>query len=337
MPPIDADTSALMTAEELAAINDTPSDAELDLLKAVAGDEPDDEDDDEGAAAAPAPAPASSPAPAPAATPAEATAAPPAATPAAPAEAPAAEPAAAPAEAAPAAASTPSTAPAPVPTYKADLPADFDARKQAAADKEAAAWAAFRNGEIQQDALQTQLTEVAAERADLQKLETKVEISKEMSAQTAEQQWQHAVATFIDGAKSVVDYSTDAKRAADLDLFVRSLANDPANADKGMSWFLEEAHKRVLALHNIAPAPAPATAVPTPAPAQAPAAPAPAPASRKPDTTGLPPSLAQVPGSDGPGDVGGEFADIDKLSGLELEDAIRRMTPAQRERYGRGQ
>lgn len=244
MPPIDAETTALMTAEELAAINDTPSEAELDLLKAVAGDDPDDEDDDAGTPGAPAPAPAAAPAaaptPAPAAAPADA-----------PAAVPAAAPVAAPAEAAPAAAPTPSPAPAPVPTYKAELPADFETRKQAATDKESAAWEAFRNGEIQQDALQAQLAEVATERATLQKLETKVEISKEMSAQTAEQQWQNAVAAFIYGAKSVVDYSTDARRAADLDLFVRSLANDPANADKSMSWFLEEAHQRVLALHRL--------------------------------------------------------------------------------------
>lgn len=314
---LDADTLAQLTEEERAAIDDTPSEAELELLKAVAGDDDDDEGDDDNtgadaAAAAAAAAPAAAPAPAPAAN--------------APAAAPAAEPAAAPAPAA-----QPAPAPAPTPTYKAELPADFDARKQAAADKESEAWRRFREGEIEQTDLQSELAAVSEERAALQALQTKAEISREMSAQTAEQQWQNAVTSFMDGVKSTVDYTTDTKRAADLDLFVRSLANDPANASQPMSWFLEEGHKRVLALHGLSAAPAP-----SPAPAQAPAA-APAPAVRKPDTSGLPPTLANVPGSDGPGDVSGEFTDIDKLSGFELEDAIRRMTPAQRERYSRGQ
>ena len=44
-------------------------------------------------------------------------------------------------------------------------------------------------------------------------------------------------------------------------------------------------------------------------------------------------TLAQVPGSDGPGDVAGEFADVLALDGMEYEAAIARMTPAQRERF----
>jgi len=50
----------------------------------------------------------------------------------------------------------------------------------------------------------------------------------------------------------------------------------------------------------------------------------------------VPKTLAQVPGSDGPGDVGSEFAAVDSLSGDELEDAIARMTPAQRAKYAAG-
>jgi hypothetical protein len=42
-----------------------------------------------------------------------------------------------------------------------------------------------------------------------------------------------------------------------------------------------------------------------------------------------------VPGADGPGDVGGEFADVLSLDGMEYETAIARMSPAQREKFAR--
>ena len=38
-----------------------------------------------------------------------------------------------------------------------------------------------------------------------------------------------------------------------------------------------------------------------------------------------------------PGDVGSEFADVLSLDGMEFEQAIARMTPAQRERFARVQ
>lgn len=334
MSALTPEELALLTDEERAAIEDTPSEAELALLKAVAGDDEGDEDeegDDEGAAeaAAPAAAPAA-PAEPPAAAPAAASPAAAAPAPAEDADAAAAAPA--PAESAAAPAEAP-TAPPP-PAYKAALPDDFEQRKTANDGKEADAWAKFKKGEIDNEALQAELAAVNTERAALTKLETKAEISKEMTQQTAEQAWNSAVVTLFDSAKAPerggIDYTKDTAKSADLDTFVRALANDPKNADRSMQWFLDEGHKRVLALHGITPRGA------APAPQAAPAAPAQAPAARKPNTAALPPSLAQVPGSDGPGDVGGEFVDIDKLTGLELEDAIKRMTPAQKERYARG-
>jgi hypothetical protein len=44
-----------------------------------------------------------------------------------------------------------------------------------------------------------------------------------------------------------------------------------------------------------------------------------------------------VPGGDGPGDVEGEFAHLDALEGEALESAIAKMSPAQREKFSRGE
>ena len=127
-----------------------------------------------------------------------------------------------------------------------------------------------------------------------------------------------------------VDYRKDEAKMRDLDTFVKALAADDANADKPLGWFLDEAHRRVKVLHNIAPA-APAPAVPkTPAEIKAAAA-----AARKPDLSGSTPDLSQVPGGSDSSDVGGEFADIDSLDGQAFEDAIRRMAKSQPERFAR--
>jgi hypothetical protein len=91
-----------------------------------------------------------------------------------------------------------------------------------------------------------------------------------------------------------------------------------------MEWFLSEAHKRTKALHGVA------------ADKLAPKADGdkkPEAKTRKPNLDKLPANLSQVPGGDGPGDVGSEFADIDKLDGLAYETALAKMTPSQRERY----
>lgn len=326
MPPeLEADANDLLTPEELAAINDgRPSDAEIASLKAIAdgADDGDDDGDDDGAAPAAA-APAAVPAQAPASAPAPADAA---AAPAADISAPA-----------PAPAQSPSAAPAPadpfVPQYVAALPEDFDAKTKDLAAKTGDLAKRFKDGEIDFDQYQAESQALTAERDQLLVQRAKAEISTEMRGQTAQQTWQTAVRGFLGhvATSEGIDYAKDPQRFADLDAFVKVLANNPANDSKPMSWFLEEAHRKVKALHGDVAAPAP-----PPAPVDAKAAARAAVEQRRPDPTAAPKTLAAVPGSDGPGDVGSEFADIDALEGDELEAAIQRMTPAQREKFARG-
>lgn len=229
-----------------------------------------------------------------------------------------------------AAAPAPTTAqPDPViPVYKVDLPADYDQRVAANKEAKDSAWAKFDSGDLTREELQAELSRLDIEGRELHDLKLKANIASEMTAQTAEQQWTRAVqrntAEFAKPEHGGIDYAKDDAKRADLDHFVKALANDPKNEDKGMDWFLQEAHKRVRALHGLAEPPKPRD---TPAAANE---------RRKPDLKAVPPNLSQVPGGDGPGDVAGEFADVDGLEGVELEEAIARMTPAQRERYSMG-
>ncbi len=338
----DADNRHLLdtlTEEERAAMADDPSEAEVAALKALAAEGKED-DDDEGEEGAPgAAAPAAAPAPA---------------TAAAPAEAPAAEAAAAPAAAAAAAPATPPAEivldPAPRATaYRAELPADFKDRtakldtdfkdRTAKLDTDSKDLATrFKAGEIELEEFQAEQAKLQAERDELTSLRVKAEISQEMQTQSTEQQWRGTVASFFDQVVKAggIDYRKDEARNHDLDGFVRVLANNPANEDKPMSWFLTEAHKRVQALHGdaaAAPTPAPAAAAAPTAAAAAKAATQAAIDKRKPPLEAVPATLADVPGGDGPGDVGSEFADLDALDGDKLERALASLSPEKRERY----
>jgi hypothetical protein len=221
----------------------------------------------------------------------------------------------------------PESAPSEKPTsYQAALPADFDAQVTDIKEKTAALRAQFKAGEIEFEAFEYQKAELDDKREALMRAQTKAEVSREMTEQSAANAWAKSIDSLYASAlkDEGVDYRKDAARNADLDTFVKALANKPENQDKSMDWFLTEAHKRVNALHG------------TVTPTKAPTTPAkPAEQNRKPPAP--PKNLATVPGADGPGDIGSEFAHLDALDGNDLEAAIAKMSPAQREKFSRGQ
>ncbi len=156
----------------------------------------------------------------------------------------------------------------------------------------------------------------------------KAEISQEMNAQTAEQLWTHAVNQFMDStarlseAAGGIDFRKYTEKWSDLDGFVRRLAARTEHAHQSMDWFLEEAHKRVLALHGMSP-----TAKAAEVDSSAEAKPAlkamdRKPLDRKPPLDIAPKALAMVPGSERPGDMDGEFADVLASEGLPYEQAL---------------
>lgn len=120
-----------------------------------------------------------------------------------------------------------------------------------------------------------------------------------------------------------VDYFNNAEHNAALDDWVKRLASKGVPDDQ----VLEQAHKKVLAEFDIAPKAA-AQAAPA-----APAKPA-KPVPRAPDLSQIPPTLGKMPAAASADDTGGaEFAHLDGLTGMALEQAIARMSPDQRARY----
>lgn len=307
MPPIelDKDLAATLTDEELAAIGESEhSPEELDAIKSIAGetidDDEDDEDGDDEVIGDGSPVEGSG----------------------ASGEAGDDNPGEAPAD-------VPEEEPSEFKTqYKAYVPADLEEQIAAVASEKKDLAQKFRDGDIDLDEFNTQSEALEAKRDDLNKIKLKAEVFEDMNAQTGQQAWANAVNTFVNSVAKAegIDYRKDAEKAGDLDIFVKRLADNPANEGKPMNWFLQEAHKRVRALHGIESTNQ-ATRETDADKLKA------ARERRKPPVDAAPKTLAQVPGSDGPGDVSGEFSDIDGLEGMELEDAIARMTPSQRERY----
>jgi len=300
MAAIDPDILATLTDEERQAIEEGMTDSEKEALEALAdedGDD-DDDDDDEGESSESA----------------------------APVEGKGAAgdpPAAADDEDPPAASDEP--AQKFKPTYEAALPGDFDDQVKSVQDETRAIAQQFKDGDIDFEEFEAKRTELEAKRDSLREMKVKAEIASEMNAQSAQQEWNFTVKSFVRQVAKTesIDYNADEAKRNDLDMFVKALAADPKNANQDMAWFLEEAHKRVKALNGVGKQEAPASNKPEKP-------------NRKPPIDAAPKTLAQVPGGEGPGDVGDEFADLDGLDGPELERAISKMTPAQREKFAMG-
>lgn len=216
--------------------------------------------------------------------------------------------------------------PAKAPLYHAELPADFTEQEAAIKAKRDDLAARFKAGDIDFDEYRAEDAGLAAEERALDRAITKSEISAETREQAFAAEWKANVIAFTDDVKKAgdIDYRADTVAQQKLDGFVTALFNDPDNANMTMREVLDNAHAMVKLVYK------PAAGKPD-AGTDKPAA---KPASRKADLSGLPKTLAHVPGGEGPGDVGGgEFGDLDGLDGLELEQAIARMTPAQREKF----
>ena len=70
-------------------------------------------------------------------------------------------------------------------------------------------------------------------------------IYQDMTAQNAEQEWNWTVNRFMRQLpRQGYRLRKDESKRADLDGFVKALAQVEANANKDFDWFLAEAHKR---------------------------------------------------------------------------------------------
>jgi hypothetical protein len=235
-------------------------------------------------------------------------------------DAAAAEHAAAPAPEAPAPAADPDFTPPALDLTP--LAAEFNTRMEALRAEKKALTAKLMAGELEAD-----------EYSDLEEknLAARDALREE---QDINKRWFTDVHNFrVQAAKtSGINYFTDTEKDSALDGWVKVLAAKPENYEKPATWFLEQAHKKVMIEFDIAaPAPkAPENGTKNVADGKK-VAPK---TARTPNLSGIPPTLGGLPAAaPATGGDGGEFAHLDKLSGFEYEKAIARMTPEQRDRW----
>lgn len=215
------------------------------------------------------------------------------------------------------------------PSYKADLPEGFEAKRKEVEDARAALETKYRDGDLSFDEFRAEERKLQVREAEMDRAALKAEMAREMNEQSAKQEWEWTIKRFFRDTKRAegVDYE-DAKLNKSLDVFIRALAADTENADRDADWFLAEAHKMVRIKHGLS---APEQKAGDKAATVREAADA-----RKPKREAIPKTLADVAGGDGPGDIAGEFAHLDKLTGIAFERAFARMSEDQRARYLNG-
>jgi hypothetical protein len=219
-----------------------------------------------------------------------------------------AEPAAAPAAADGAAAAAGGTEPEPPVEREAFVPR-FEAEPMEGADEKLAELESkLENGDLT-------LAEYNRERDAIQAAKLQADFAATQNEAIAKQRWAWEVDAYLDQNRALRD---NPLLNAALDKAVRTLADDKANEHRPMRWFLETAGAQVNELLGAS----------KPAPTGGKPAPAPAPAPRVPNT------LAQAPAA-AANTSDGEFATLDGLNGEELEAAVAKLTPAQREKWMR--
>jgi len=208
--------------------------------------------------------------------------------------------------------------------YSVTVPDDLDTQL---ADNRKAMHALRRSlndGDIDADEYEAKLDELEDKRDSLRDLKNRASIAEEMRQQSQADAWLDAINTFVaDAAKSpelgIIDYTKDTAKQAEFDTFLRAIAAQPGNENRASRWLLEEAHKRMVVLHSI-----PTTAA------------KPGAVNRKPDTSKVVNTLADVPGGAGDADpISNEFAELDKLEGLEYERALSDLKTRSPEKHAR--
>jgi hypothetical protein len=209
---------------------------------------------------------------------------------------------------------------------------DYDGKVKQLKDEKKAAWAKYNDGDMTADEYEAIEDRVGEQLRDLHHQQRTHESDIKRANQTAAQEWEWECKRFMRNTKADegIDYGTDKKLGAELDRQVKAIASDPENADKSGEWFLNEAHRRVKAIHGVGKAAASTAGKegkgkqPTPAEIAA---------ARKPDLSKVAPSVRNAPAAMENAASDDEFAHMRNLSGKDYEKAIAQMTPDQLDRF----
>ena len=201
--------------------------------------------------------------------------------------------------------------------FTAAAPEDADAQIAALNAQKAEAFKQLMDGELSPEEYSAKDSEISGQIRAIEREVTTANVATKLTLENAQRSYFEKVNRLLDAAKDEgIDYRGNKVLHHALDATVKELAADPENADKPESWFLQTAHKAVkdsFGLGKERQDPAKKT-------------------GRAPDLSGLPPSLRNVPAA-AESDDGGEFAHLNGLKGMKLEQAVAKMSPEQQQRW----
>lgn len=211
--------------------------------------------------------------------------------------------------------------PQPKPLFHSQIPADIQAQRTAIDAKEDALDKQFDEGDITFSEHKKALRELNRERSALDRAELKAELSAEAQQAQIDNSWDAAQAAFF-SAHPEIKTDNEAQMAA-LDHLVRQ--ETKAVLEKGGAIGvpeLERAYKKFKEAFNIQ----------DPAPKQEQQQQQKQTKAPKKENV-VPPNLGKLPAATANDTDDGKFAHLDRLEGTAFEDALAKLSDAQRDEY----
>lgn len=205
-----------------------------------------------------------------------------------------------------------------------NLVENYDQKMKDIGDKRNDLAAKLKTGEIELEDYLVQDRTLQTEETDLRIQQSTAENNQHQNLKIAEQRWMWQQEQFFEAEKNSI-YKDPIIESA-LNTAVKNLASDPANVNRSGMWFLTEGDRLVRERFNLGKPPADDKGGADDKGKGKDA-------SRKPNLTEVPPTLGNLPAAESSETGADEFAHLDKLSGMDLEQALARLTPEQTDRY----
>jgi len=217
-----------------------------------------------------------------------------------------------------------SKAPDFTPKLNTSKPEDVDAQITSIDEQIKAVGDELTEGDLELNEYHDKLAALNNQRSDLNILKKQAEFAEQSNADIAEQRWTWEQDQFFNTNSH---YKASSAKYAAFGQIVADVLSNGEFANKDGLSVLSEADKRYKA-EFAAPSLKDGDIIDNGEPIKP---------NKDKKVVEIPKTLGGLPAADTSGvDSGGEFAAIDKLEGMELEEAISRMSPDQAERYAAG-
>ena len=200
----------------------------------------------------------------------------------------------------------------------------------------------FEDGDLKHTEYMASLNELNTNETNLRIKAAQADFTEKQNVSMSEQRWEWEQDRFFEEPAHAV-YQDDALMRAALDVAVKGLATNKDNVGKSGRWFLEEGHRMVSKRFRLEAVPKTdekeddkddkgdknnkqdAKDKDQKNPKSR--------AGQKPNLKEVPKTIGNLPAAEGNEAGETEFDKIDKLVGIEYEEALARMSPEQAKRY----